>query len=121
FVPRRLLRIPEYRASLWANFLLGTALMTGMVMVPVIVALIETSTDTATRSALLLAPFTIAIAILSIVSGVLMERYPAGTLVLAGLTITVAGNVVIYPLLDAANYEWMAVGLAIAGAGIGLA
>lgn len=121
FVPRRLLRIPEYRASLWANFLLGTALMTGMVMVPVIVALIETSADTATRSALLLAPFTIAIAILSIVSGVLMERYPAGTLVLAGLAITVAGNVVIYPLLDAANYEWMAVGLAIAGAGIGLA
>ena len=45
FVPRRLLRISDYRSSLWANFLLGTALMTGMVMVPVIVALIEDVTD----------------------------------------------------------------------------
>lgn len=121
FVPRRLLHIAAYRASLWANFLLGTALMTGMVMVPVIVALIETSADTATRSALLLAPFTIAIAVMSIVSGVLMVRYRAGTLVLAGLAVSVVGNVVVYPLLDAARYEWMAVGLAIAGTGIGLA
>lgn len=121
FVPRRLLRIPSYRASLWANFLLGTALMTGMVMVPIIVALVETNADTATRSALLLAPFTLAIAVTSIVSGVLMERHRAGTLVLVGLAVTVAGNVAVYPLLDASSYEWMAVGLAIAGAGIGLA
>jgi EmrB/QacA subfamily drug resistance transporter len=121
FVPRRLLHIDDYRASLWANFLLGTALMTGMVMVPVIVALIETSANTATRSALLLAPFTLAIAALSIVSGVLMERVSAGVLVLAGMVLTVVGNVLVYPLLDAAAYEWMSVGLAIAGAGIGLA
>lgn len=121
FVPRRLLRIDDYRASLWANFLLGTALMTGMVMVPVIVALIETSANTATRSALLLAPFTIAIAVMSIVSGMLMERIQAGTLVLAGLALTIVGNALVYPLLDATAYEWMSAGLAVAGAGIGLA
>ncbi len=121
FVPRRLLRIGDYRASLWANFLLGTALMTGMVMVPVIVALIETSADTATRSALLLAPFTLTIAVMSIVGGVLMERVSGASLVLAGVILTVAGNVLVYPLLDAAAYEWMTLGLAIGGAGIGLA
>jgi EmrB/QacA subfamily drug resistance transporter len=121
FVPRRLLRIDDYRASLWANFLLGPALMTGMVMVPVIVALIETSANTATRSALPLAPFTLAIAIMSIVSGLMMERVRAGTLVLVGLALTIAGNALVYPLLDATAYEWMAAGLAVAGAGIGLA
>jgi EmrB/QacA subfamily drug resistance transporter len=121
FVPRRLLRISDYRSSLWANFLLGTALMTGMVMVPVIVALIETSTDTATRSALLLAPFTLAIALMSIVSGFLMGRVNGASLVLAGMALTVLGNMLVYPLLDATAYEWMALGLAIAGAGIGLA
>ncbi len=66
--------------------------MTGMVNVPVIVALIETSADTATRSALLLAPFTLTIAVMSIVSGVLMDRVHAGTLVLSGLALTIAGN-----------------------------
>jgi EmrB/QacA subfamily drug resistance transporter len=121
FVPRRLLRIGDYRASLWANFLLGTALMTGMVNVPVIVALIETNANTATRSALLLAPFTLAIAVASVVSGLLMERIRAGTLVLAGLALTILGNALVYPLLESVAYEWMTVGLAIAGAGIGLA
>jgi MFS family permease len=121
FVPRRLLRIPDYRASLGANALLGTALMTGMVNVPVIVALIETSSDTASRSAWLLAPFTLAIAVMSIVSGMMMNRVPAGVLVVAGLVMTLIGNLLVYPLLEWADYEWMTLGLAIAGAGIGLA
>lgn len=121
FLPHALLSRASYRASLTANAVLGTVLMTGMVNVPVIVALVETSTDTAVRSAVLLAPFTFAIAISSILSGILLRKYSARRITIAGLSLAVAGNLLIYPLLEHFEYRWMAIGLGIAGVGIGLA
>ncbi|MDQ4044081.1 MAG: MFS transporter, partial [Chloroflexota bacterium] len=53
YIPKRLFAFRTFRASIGTNFLLGTVLMTGMVNVPILVALLETNTDTATRSALL--------------------------------------------------------------------
>lgn len=120
-VPRSLLRFPSYRTSLISNFLLGTVLMTGMVNVPVIVSLIETSTDTATISALLLAPFTATIAVFSIVSARLLARFGARIVTLVGLVVATLGNIAVYPILELLHYEWMAIGLAVAGVGIGLA
>ncbi|HYH12017.1 MAG TPA: MFS transporter [Thermomicrobiales bacterium] len=120
-IPKRLLRFPSFRASLVTNFLLGTVLMTGMVNVPVLVALLETGADTASRSALLLAPFTASIAIFSIVSARLMRRWASDRVTRLGVVIALVGNLSIYPLLELADYEWMTAGLAIAGAGIGLA
>ncbi len=121
FMPKRLFKFRAFRASLGTNFLLGTVMMTGMVNVPVLVALLETSADTATRSALLLAPFTASIAVFSLVSAWLLSRWGADTVTKLGLAITVVGTVSVYPLLEYAPYEWMALGLGIAGAGIGLA
>ena len=121
FLPKRLFRFRTFRASLGTNFLLGTVMMTGMVNVPVLVALLETNADTATRSALLLAPFTATIAVFSLVSPRLMNRWGSGQVVRGGLLLTLIGNLLIYPLLEFASHEWIAAGLAIAGAGIGLA
>lgn len=120
-IPKRLLRFPSFRSSLGANFLIGTVLMTGMVNVPVLVALLETGADTASRSALLLAPFTASIAVCSILSARLMQHLGSGRVTLMGLVITLVGNLAIYPLLELADYEWISLGLAISGAGIGLA
>jgi MFS family permease len=121
YVPKRLFRLATFRASLGTNFLVGTVMMTGMVNVPVLVALLESGGDTATRSALLLAPFTASIAVFSLVSARLLRTFGADTVTRIGLVITLIGNLSIYPLLEYAPYEWMALGLGIAGAGIGLA
>lgn len=120
-VPKRLLRFTSFRASLGTNFLLGTVLMTGMVNVPVLVALLETGEDTATRSALLLAPFTASIAVFSLLSARLMRQWDSARVTRLGLLLALVGNVAIYPLLEFADYEWITAGLAVAGAGIGLA
>lgn len=120
-VPKHLFRFRSFRASLVTNLLLGTVLMTGMVNVPVLVALLETGVDTASRSALLLAPFTATIAVFSLVSARLMRTRDSGQVTRLGLCLTLAGNVAIYPLLEYASYEWISLGLAFAGAGIGLA
>jgi MFS family permease len=121
YISKRLFAFRTFRASLGTNFLLGTVMMTGMVNVPVLVALLESGGDTATRSALLLAPFTATIAIFSLVSARLLATFGADTVTRAGLAITLAGNLAIYPLLEFAPYEWIALGLGIAGMGIGLA
>lgn len=121
FLPRRLLDNAAYRASLAANALLGTVLMTGMVNVPIIVALVESGADTGVRSAILLAPFTLTIAISSIVSGRLLQVHSARRITTIGLLLTMIGNLSVFPLLEYREYGWMAVGLGIAGVGIGLA
>ena len=121
FLPKRLFRFRTFRASLGTNFLLGTIMMTGMVNVPVLVALLETNSDTATRSALLLAPFTATIAVFSLVSARLMSRWGSGHVTRVGLLLALVGNILVYPLLEFASYQWIAAGLAVAGAGIGLA
>jgi MFS family permease len=120
-LPRQLFRLPRFRSSLGDNFLLGTALMAGMVNVPVIVSLAETSTDVATRSALLLAPFTGFIAAFSIISAQLLPRFGERAVIATGVILAVIGNLSIFPLLESFPYESMVIGLAIAGAGIGLA
>jgi MFS family permease len=121
FLPRRLLSNASYRASLAANALLGTVLMTGMVNVPIMVALVESGADPGVRSAVLLAPFTLAIAISSILAGRFLRRHSARSIVTIGLLLTVMGNLSVFPLLTFPDYRWMAIGLAVAGAGIGLA
>lgn len=121
FLPRRLLSNASYRASLAANALLGTVLMTGMVNVPIIVALVKSGADSGVRSAVLLAPFTLTIAISSILAGRFLRLHSARRIVTIGLLLTVMGNLSVFPLLTFPDYRWMAIGLAVAGAGIGLA
>lgn len=121
FIPKSLLTRSSFRASLFANAVLGTVLMAGMVNVPVIVALVETSTDTSIRSALLLAPFTLSITVSSVISGRLLRTRSSREITLTGLAFATIGNLAVFPILELFAYEWMALGLGIAGAGVGLA
>jgi hypothetical protein len=50
-----------------------------------------------------------------------MRRWGTRAVTGIGLAIALAGNLAIYPILEWAPYEWIAAGLAVAGAGIGLA
>lgn len=120
-LPKRLFHFPAFRAALGTNFLLGTVMMTGMVNVPVLVALLETEADTAMRSALILLPFTATIAIFSLVSARLMANIGSRRVTQIGLAVALVGTLMVYPLLELDDYRWITVGLAVAGTGIGLA
>jgi len=119
-LPMRLLRRGHYIAVILANFLVGSALMVGMVNVPVIVAMVR-PTDTVTRdSALLLAPFTLFIAIFSLLSGFIASRIGTFRMTVIGIIVTVAGYATLYGVVDRNNIWNMVLGLGIAGLGIGL-
>src|SRR5699024_6847274 len=71
--PPELFRQGFFVATMVANFLIGAALMVGMVNIPVIVSL--ASEGSASRdSALLLIPLTLAIAIFALASGTISNR-----------------------------------------------
>jgi MFS family permease len=118
-LPAQLLRQGTFVATIVANFLIGAALMVGMVNVPVIVALVRDPSTVSRDSALLLAPFTLGIALASLLSGPIAARIGSGRMTMAGVVLTVVGFLALYALVDRDNIARMAVGLLIAGIGIG--
>jgi MFS family permease len=114
------LRRGHYLAIVIANFLVGSALMVGMVNVPVIVALVRESDTVIRDSALLLAPLTLFIAIFSLLSGPIAARIGTFRMTVAGILLTVLGYAALYGIVDRDNIWRMVIGLAIAGMGIGL-
>lgn len=119
-LPVHLLHRAHYVAVIAANFLVGSALMVGMVNVPVIVALVR-NPETVTRdSALLLAPLTLAIAVFSLLSGPVGGRIGPFRMIVAGAVVTAAGYGLLFGLVDRDHIWRMAAGLTVAGAGIGL-
>jgi MFS family permease len=119
-LPVALLRRGHYVAIVIANFLVGSALMVGMVNVPVIVALVRESDTVIRDSALLLAPLTLFIAIFSLLSGPIASRIGTFRMTAAGILLTVLGYAALYGIVDRDNIWRMVIGLAIAGMGIGL-
>lgn len=119
-LPVHIFRRGHYIAVIAANFLVGSALMVGMVNVPVIVALVR-NPDTVTRdSALLLAPLTLGIAIFSLLSGPIANRIGSFRMTIAGVIVTAGGYGLLYASVDRQEIWHMVGGLAVAGAGIGL-
>lgn len=119
-IPVELFRKPFYVAAIVANFLIGAALMVGMVNVPVIVSLVREGADVSRDSAILLAPLTIGVAIAALLSGRIAERIGVWRMTLTGILTAVAGFFLIYLLVSEEHLWRMAVGLAAAGVGIGL-
>lgn len=119
-LPMKLLKRGPYVANMAANFLVGAALMVGMVNVPVIVALVQDPDTVSRDSALLLAPLTIFIAIFALLSGPISERIGTFRMTVAGVIFAFVGFGLLYLLVDHDNIVNMAIGLAIAGIGIGL-
>lgn len=119
-LPLRLFLHPRFAAAISANFLAGAALIVGMVDVPVVVALLVSSDRVSATSALMLAPFTLLMATLSFLGGIVVgrfgERVTAGT----GLFLVAVGYAGLWLGLRDEVLGWMVPGLLVAGAGFGL-
>lgn len=120
-LPLALFRNRSFSAALLANFLTGAALITAMVDVPVVIALLVSSNRISIISALLLAPFTIVMAITSFAGGFISSRLGERRTAFAGLGCVFVGFVAVWFSLRGGHYGWMTPGLIVAGAGFGLA
>ncbi len=117
--PPDLFRQSFFVATMAANFLIGAALMVGMVNIPVIVSLAGDG-STSRDSALLLIPLTLTIAVFALASGTISSRIGEGNMSKLGVALGAIGFGMVYLMIDMDNMWWMAPGLAIAGSGIGL-
>jgi len=118
-LPVGLYRQGPYRATIATNLSIGAVLMVCMVNVPVVVALTVEAGRVSTVSALMLAPFTIAIAAASLVAGPGASRLGPRTILAAGVGLAAGGCVLIAVLLG--DQVWgMAPGLVVGGFGLGL-
>ena len=117
--PVELFRQGYFVATVVANFFVGASLMVAMVNIPVLVSL--TSSGNASRdSALLLIPFTLAIAVFALASGGISERIGEWTMVRLGVALAAVGFGSVYVLIDMDHLWRIIPGLALAGTGIGL-
>lgn len=119
-LPVRLYRLATFRASIFANLGVGAVLMVAMVNVPVVVALGTARDETSMTSALLLAPFTAAIAVSSIGAARLARRMGEDRMVLAGTIVMAAGAVAVAPFAGDGSHAGMIPGLLVMGAGAGV-
>ncbi|MCO5215115.1 MAG: MFS transporter [Thermomicrobiales bacterium] len=117
--PMELFRQGYFVATVFANFLIGAALMVGMVNIPVLVSL--SSDSSASRdSALLLIPLTLTIAVFALASGSIGARIGEWTMARLGVVLAALGFGSVYLLIDMDHLWHIVPGLAIAGAGIGM-
>lgn len=119
-LPVELFRKSYYVAAVLANFLIGAALMVGMVNVPVIVSLVRDADSVSRDSALLLAPLTMCVALAALASGRVARSISPFAMTRIGILMTVVGFAVLYLLVDEQHIWRMSIGLGLAGAGIGL-
>jgi MFS family permease len=118
-LPPRLFRHAGFDAALAANFVTGAALIVAMVNVPITVALLNSEDQISTVSAILLAPFTLLMAVTALAGGLVVNRLGERQTALLGAGLVTAGYVALWLGLREQN-EWrMAPGLALAGAGFG--
>ncbi len=120
-LPPALWRDRSFVLSIVANFLLGAALIAAMVDVPLVVALVAEERRISTESALLLAPFTLMMAVASFAGGRAAIRWNARITAGAGLVLAAVGYLLVWAVLDRARLAFAAPGLAVAGGGFGLA
>lgn len=119
-LPVELFRKPFFVAAVVANFLVGAALMVGMVNVPVLVSLVRDQASVSRDSALLLAPLTVGVALSALASGRVAMRIGVFRMTMVGIAATVTGFALLFLLVHEDHLWRMAIGLGVAGAGIGL-
>ncbi len=121
-LPVELFRRRPFTAAVTANFIVGAALIVAMVDVPVLVALVVAEERVSTSSALLLAPFTLLMAVLSLLGGFAVARRGERATAGAGLTLVAIGYVTIWIGMGQEDSRFVAMlpGLVLSGAGFGL-
>jgi MFS family permease len=119
-LPLGLFRRRRFAAAIVANAIAGAALIVAMVDVPVVVALLVVPERVSSLSALMLAPFTLLMAALSLGGGVISGRLGERTTAVIGLVLVAVGYAVLWYGLRGEQYVGLLPGLALAGAGFGL-
>lgn len=120
-IPLSLFRSRVFSAANLANLLVGAALIIVMVDVPFVVSLLATDVERISIiSALLLMPFTLAMAIGSLGGGAVAERLGYRALALAGLVLAAVGFWRFYGWPYALDYGRMTIDLLVCGLGLGL-
>lgn len=119
-LPLGLFRRRRFSAAMAANTVAGAALIVAMVDVPVVVALLVAPERISSVSALMLAPFTLLMAVLALVGGAISERMGERLTAGVGLVLVAIGYAVLWYGLRESVYLGMVPGLALAGAGFGL-
>ncbi len=119
-LPITLYRQSSFLATIGANLCLGAVLMVSMVNVPVVVTLTEESGNVSTVSAIMLAPFTIAIAAASLAAGQVARRLDERRTLTVGVAGAATGCLLVAVLLATGNVWSMIPGLVVAGIGLGL-
>lgn len=119
-LPIALLRTRRFLAVIAANFLVGAVLMIAMVNIPVFVALLSDPDVISRTTALLLAPFTVAIAVTSFAAGRIAERTGSGRAAVSGAALTTGGCLALFVTIDQSHIWALIPGLLIAGVGLGI-
>ena len=119
-LPVKLFQSAQFCAAVAANFLIGGSLIVAMVDVPVITALIVPADQVSRDSALMLAPFTVVIAALSLAGGRIAARFGAKRTATTGLVLVAVGYALLWFGLRGGALTGMLPGLVVSGAGFGL-
>jgi MFS family permease len=119
-LPVRLFRDRAFSAAIAANFLVGASLIVAMVDVPVVTSLLVEPDAVSRVSALMLAPFTALIAMLSFAGGRVSHRLGFRLTASLGLVLVAFGYGALWLGLRQEALAGMIPGLIVAGAGFGL-
>jgi MFS family permease len=110
----------QFSAAIAANFLVGASLIVAMVDTPVITAMLVDQASVSRVSALMLAPFTVLIALLSVAGGRIVSRVGFRLTASLGLLLVAIGYAALWLGLRGGMLIGMVPGLVLAGAGFGL-
>lgn len=119
-VPSSLVRSRPFVTGIVVNFLVGACLVVAVVDVPVTVALLVDQERISSVSAGLLAPFTVSMAALSLLGGIIAERRSGHSVATVGLLLVALGYGALWVGLREDDYLRLIPGLTIAGLGFGL-
>ena len=110
----------QFSAAILANFLIGASLIVAMVDIPVITAMLVDQASVSRVSALMLAPFTMLIALLSLAGGRIVSQIGFRLTASLGLILVAIGYAALWLGLRGGELFGMVPGLVVAGAGFGL-
>lgn len=119
-LPRTLIRRRLFQAAGVANVLVGVALITGMVNAPLAVALLSDENVVATRTAMLLGSFTLAMTVGALVGGRGVNSLGVRSTAITGLVVSAAGFVSMWWWPNELHMGWMAATMVVAGLGLGI-
>ncbi|MGI9254740.1 MAG: MFS transporter [Thermomicrobiales bacterium] len=119
-LPTTHIRRPWFSPALATNFVTGAALIVAMVDIPVVVTLLVQPDQVSSVTALMMAPFTVLMAALSLGGGMLVARRGGRWVAMVGLLLAAIGYALLWFGIGKGSIFGMLPGLAVAGAGFGM-